>query len=116
MGRYTFVVLTNAVEGQEDEYNDWYNNRHLPDVLACEGFVAAQRFRLTEMDPEQEFPHRYLALYEVETDDLAKANLALTEAANQGAMFISPALNMEDATAKYFTPITERVTAETFGG
>jgi hypothetical protein len=115
MTRHVFVVLTNAVAGQEDEYNDWYNNRHLPDVLACNGFVAAQRFKLTEMDPGQEFSHRYLALYEVETDDLAKTNQALTEAASDGAMFISPALNMDDAVAKYFTPITERVTAETFG-
>lgn len=115
MGRYTFVVLTNAVEGLDEEYNDWYNNRHLPDVLACNGFVAAQRYRLAEMEPQQEFSHRYLALYELETDDLVKANQALTEAANDGAMFISPALNMDDALAKYFTPITERVTAETVG-
>lgn len=113
MAPYTFVVLTNAVEGQEDEYNDWYNNRHLRDVLACDGFVAAQRFRLTDTGPGQEFSHRYLAFYEVDTDDLDKANQALTEAANNGAMFISPALNMDDAVAKYFTPITDRVTAET---
>jgi len=115
MARYTFVVLTNAVKDQDEEFNDWYDNRHLPDVLACNGFVAAQRFRLTEMDPEQEFSHRYLALYEVETDDLVKANQALTEAAANGAMFISPSLNMDDAVAKYFTPLGERVTAETFG-
>lgn len=112
MAPYIFVVLTNAVEGQEDEYNNWYNNHHIPDVLACDGFVAAQRFRLTETEPEQEFTHRYLALYEVETDDLIKANQALAEAANNGAMFISPALNMGDALAKYFNPITERITAE----
>lgn len=114
MPRYIFLVLTNAKDGQEDEYNDWYNNRHLPDVLACDGFVAAQRFRLTETDPQQEFTHQYLAIYEVETDDLAKANQALTEAASNGAMFVSPALNMDDALAKYFTPITERLTAAAF--
>lgn len=111
MARYTFVVLTNAVDGRDQEFNDWYDNRHLPDILATEGFVAAQRFRLAPMDPEQEFPHRYLALYEVETDDLDKTNQALMEAANDGGMFISPALDLPDAVAKYFTPITDRVTA-----
>jgi len=111
MAKYTFVVLTNAVEGQEAEFNDWYDNRHLPEVLAVDGFVAAQRFRLTEMDPGQEFAHRYLALYEVETDDLAKTNQALTEAAGKGDMLISPALNLGDAVARYFTPITDRRTA-----
>lgn len=114
MERYIFVVLTNAVVDEEDAYNDWYNNRHLPDVMACNGFVAAQRFKLTDMEPEQSFSHRYLAIYEVETDDVAKSNEALTEAAQNGAMFISPALNMDDALARYFTPITERVTADSF--
>jgi hypothetical protein len=111
VAHYTFVVLTNAVEGKDEEFNDWYNNRHLPDILATEGFVAAQRFRLAEMNPEQEFPHRYLALYEVETEDLDKTNQALMEAANDGGMFISPALDLGNAVAKYFTPVTERVTA-----
>jgi hypothetical protein len=112
MSRHTFVVLTNAVDGKDEEFNEWYNNRHLPDILATEGFVAAQRFRLTEMEPEQDFAHRYLALYEVETDDLDKTNQAMMEAASNGGMFISPALNLENAVAKYFTPITDRVTAE----
>jgi hypothetical protein len=115
MARHTFVVLTNAVEGKDEEFNDWYNNRHLSDILATKGFVAAQRFRLAEMDPEQDFPHRYLALYEVETDDLDKTNQAMMEAANGGGMFISPALNLGNAVAKYFTPITERVTAGPLG-
>ena len=30
-----------------DEYNRWYRDLHLPDVLACPGFVRAQRFRRT---------------------------------------------------------------------
>ena len=46
MPKYTFMVLTNPVEGQEDIYNDWYNNRHLADVLKVPVFVSAQRFKL----------------------------------------------------------------------
>src|SRR5664280_2187308 len=109
MARHTFVVFTNAVEGQEDEYNDWYNDQHLPDVLNVEGFVAAQRFRLSDTDAGQEFPHRYLALYEVETDDLDKVTLALSEAGDSGVMMISEALDRPGAIAKFFTPITDRV-------
>ena len=106
MARYTFVVLTNSVDGRDDEFNDWYNNRHLPDILATEGFVAAQRFRLAEMNPDQDFPHRYLALYEVETEDLDKTNQAMMEAANNGGMVISTALNLDNAVAKYFASNT----------
>jgi hypothetical protein len=55
MARHTFVVFTNPTEGQEDEYNDWYDNTHLSDVLKVEGFVAAQRFKLADTEPAQEF-------------------------------------------------------------
>jgi hypothetical protein len=112
MTRPTFVVFTNPTEGREDEFNNWYDNTHLSDVLKVEGFVAAQRFKLAETDPPQEFPHRYLALYEVESDDLGYVTQARSEAGNSGAMFISESLDRPEAIAKYFTPITDRRTAD----
>lgn len=60
----------------------------------------------------QDFPHRYLALYEVESDDLGKVAQALSEAGPSGAMFISESLDRTDAIARYFTPITDRRTAD----
>ena len=42
MAKYTFVVLTNAVEGKDDAFDEWYTNTHLGDVLAVPGFVSAQ--------------------------------------------------------------------------
>jgi hypothetical protein len=104
--------MTNAVEGQDDEFNTWYNEVHLPDVVRVEGFVAAQRFRLTETDPAQSFGHRYLSLYELETDDLARSRKALSAVAGTDAMVISPALDRGAASAAYFEPITERVKSE----
>jgi hypothetical protein len=111
MPRYTFVVLTNHVIGREDEFNQWYDERHLPDVLAIDGFVAAQRFRLADTDPPQQYGHRYLALYEVETDDLNKAHRALIEVAGTADMTLSDAFDSSSAAAAYFTPMTDRVTA-----
>jgi len=111
VAHYTLLVLTNPVSGREDEYNDWYNNQHLSDLLAVEGFVAAQRFRLADTDPPQEFGHRYLALYEIETDDLAKTQAALMAAANTDAMVVSEALDLSDPVTLFFSRITERVVA-----
>ena len=37
------LVLSNAVEGKEDEFNDWYSNVHLHDGVKVPGFVAAVR-------------------------------------------------------------------------
>ena len=69
MPRYKLIVLTGPLEGREAEYHDWYQNIHLRQVVAMDGFKSAQRFRLTKSLAEHEtFP--YLAIYDVETDDI----------------------------------------------
>jgi hypothetical protein len=70
MGRYIFAVHSNPVEGREHEFNDWYSNRHLDDLLAVPGVISARRLTLADQQARQvEQPFKYLALYEVETDD-----------------------------------------------
>ena len=44
--KYTFLAFTNPAPGKEDEYNAWYEEHHLKDVINCPGFVSARRFRL----------------------------------------------------------------------
>jgi len=77
---------------------------------ALEGFVAAQRFEVVEGAHEAPPPHRYMALYEIEADDVAHAQKALAAAAESGQMYVSPSLDSGTA-AWYFEPITERRTA-----
>src|SRR5215469_214807 len=48
MAKHTFLVLTNPVQGKEKEYNDWYTNQHIPDVVSVPGIVAAQRYKLAD--------------------------------------------------------------------
>jgi hypothetical protein len=68
MGRYTHVVFSNPAEGRETDYNRWYDETHLPEVLAVPGVVRASRHRIPQTgDTAPE--HRYLALYEIEADD-----------------------------------------------
>jgi hypothetical protein len=57
-------VFGNARPGQQDEFNEWYGNVHLPEVLAMPGVVSAQRFDLLAPGFAQDFPaaHRYLAV------------------------------------------------------
>jgi hypothetical protein len=102
------VVLTNPVEGREDEYNDWYTGRHLEDVLAVEGFQAAQRFEFVPSGLSADAPYRYLAVYEVDEDSREKAEKALLETAGGPGMPISKAMARERATW-WFTSITDRL-------
>ena len=46
MARYQYVVMTNAVEGRDAEFNEWYTNIHLKEVLEVPGFTAATRYRV----------------------------------------------------------------------
>ena len=58
------VVFSNPAEGRDDEFNRWYDETHLPEVLEIEGVVAARRYELGVEDPDA--PHRYLAVYELD--------------------------------------------------
>jgi hypothetical protein len=62
--RGIIVVQTRPVDpSREDEYNDWYSNVHVPEIVATPGFVSARRYRAPGSSD-------YLAIYEIEGDDL----------------------------------------------
>jgi hypothetical protein len=113
MAKYTFIVLTNPVAGKEPEYNDWYNRHHIPDVLNVPGFVCAQRFRLAEAQfgGEVSNAHKYLALYEIETEDLSGTLKELRARGGTAEIVPSDAIDMKNVATFIFTPIAEKVIA-----
>ena len=67
MPRGILVVRSRPVSPErEDEYNAWYSGVHVSELLQVPGFVSARRFRRVG-----EGGGEYLAVYEVEADDLA---------------------------------------------
>jgi len=107
--KHILVVLSNAVEGADDVFNDWYTNTHLPDVIRVKGFSGAQRFRLssTQMDDDGGEPYEYLAVYEVDADDVRVPRDGLRENTdNPQTMYVDPALDRERTVAWFYTPIT----------
>ena len=109
MAKHVLVVLSNPVAGKEEEYNKWYTQQHLDDVLKVPGFVAAQRFKFGT-DTGVPSSLKYLAIYEMETDDIVAATEGLTAARDAGSMYISPAIDLDHVVATVYTPITERMT------
>ncbi len=96
MPKYTLLVLTNAAEGREDDFNDWYTHTHIGDVLKVPGIVGAQRFKLAgaQLGPAPH-PWGYLALYDVETNDLETVMKTLRERIGTPAMVMSDAMRPE---------------------
>ncbi len=109
--KYTFVVLTNPTPGKDAEFNRWYNEQHIPDVLNAAGFVCAQRFKLSDVQngPKVDQTHKYLALYEIETDDLAASLKDLQSRAGTADMIMSDAIDLKGANARIFEPVAEKV-------
>jgi hypothetical protein len=66
MVKGVMVVTTSPAEGREADYNQWYDEEHIPALLSLPGFVSARRFRV---HGEAAGP-TYLAIYELEADDL----------------------------------------------
>lgn len=113
MTRYTLVVLSNATAGKETEFNEWYNKVHISDVLNLPGFVAAQRFKLADAQlGKAERPHRYLALYELDTDDIQGSLTELQKRAGTADLLISDAIDIKGVSTALFTPVAERVLAK----
>ena len=61
-----------ADPSREDEYNDWYDNTHVPEICAVPGFVSARRYMVHHpaAGGQGSPSHSYLAIYEIDADDL----------------------------------------------
>src|SRR4051794_13608549 len=68
MRRFKMLVFSEPFEGRDDEFNEWYTNQHLDDLVALPGFTSAQRFKLHSVSMGTTL-NKYLAIYDVETDD-----------------------------------------------
>ena len=116
--RNLFLVFTNAAEGREAEFNEWYDTTHLPDVLDVPGVVTAQRYAIAPIEtPEVEgvpspLPpaHRYLTVYELERD----ANEVMKDFVERlatGRLDISDSMDMATVGMSVWQPISPKIDA-----
>jgi hypothetical protein len=100
----TLLVYTNPVSGQDAAFNDWYDNTHLPQILALPMVVSAQRFALRPTgvdgreagsltDTSAELPHAYLATYQV-TGDPVVAVKTITDGCVDGSIELHEAFDV----------------------
>lgn len=114
MNEYILIVYSNAAQGQEEEFNRWYNEVHLPDVLALPNYTSARRFKLIdfkldEMAPDPE--HQYVAYYYLKSDDPVGALNDLRDRVLTGKILMSESM-APDFQAVAYRAICENVTAD----
>ncbi len=95
------IVLSHPAEGREAEYNDWYQNFHLAQVVNIRDIKSATRFRLARKLVEGE-AHPYAAIYEIETEDIDAVLDELRAAAGTERLSISGAINTDFTNATVY--------------
>lgn len=82
--RAIYVVTLDVPEEQDEEFNRWLDEEHIPAFLACPGFVDCQRFRAEDIPAlvKSGIARRYLTLYELDSPSalLSDEYLAVTRA------------------------------------
>ena len=116
-----FLVFSNPVAGHEDEYNQWYDQQHAPDVVAVPGFVTAQRFVRNDLPlyrmVDLQVP-KYLVIYKVVTDDLNAVFDEVSRRLKTGETVISPTFDSKTSVSyvyKTFGPELQGVRGEPEG-
>jgi hypothetical protein len=85
MAKYVMVVQSNAVDGRDGDYNDWYDTIHFQDICDLAGVTSGRRFEATPiaMGPAGQ---PYLSIFEIETDDPATLMAEMGKRSADGAM------------------------------
>ena len=81
MARGKALVFTNCREGQEAEFNRWYDDVHAAEVIEKTPITACTRLRLSDAQLEAAGGppgHRYLAIYDFDGDAEAVRDALLT--------------------------------------
>lgn len=121
MADHLLLVFSNARPELEDEFNDWYSNVHIVDLVdKIDGIEAGQRFELAGTYRDAAADYRYLAMYWIPEGKLedAQAGLRWQRAEREEALAAgrTPAVpKLEegfdgDVSALFFTSVTEKYT------
>jgi hypothetical protein len=79
MPRGILYVETRPASPQDAAaYHKWYNETHVQEMLAIDGFVSARRFEPLEGDGP------FIAIYEIDADDFDAVRERLAEATSSG--------------------------------
>lgn len=84
MPRAVLLALSDAVdESNAAEFNRWWSDIHLPEIVELPGFVSGRRFKLSsaQVKPDDRVGagQRFLAVIELDCDDLEGAMKTLAE-------------------------------------
>ena len=101
MAKGILLVESHPSSPERDaEFNEWYETGHGPEVLAPDGFVSARRFR--PVRPGEP----YVAVYDIEADDVTAAAKGVFAAAKSGGFNMSDSMQFDPPPAMRILELT----------
>jgi hypothetical protein len=97
MAKSMFMAWASPVDQASDSaFNTWYEGTHVPQVRAAiPAITAVRRYRVADIPGVGGAPaHRYLAVYEMDTDDVAGAMAALGAASADGRLEMTATMDL----------------------
>jgi hypothetical protein len=110
------IVYSNPLRDRDDEFNEWYDNVHIPQLLAVPGMLSAQRYTLLDSEmyraPGGRAPeHRYAIIYEMEGDVDATMQ-RIQEAVAAGQIEMHDSLDMDSWRLAFWKPCGPKAKAK----
>jgi hypothetical protein len=97
MAKSMFMAWASPVDDASDaEFNAWYDGTHVPQVRAAiPAITAVHRYRVADVPGVgAAATHRYIAVYEMDTDDVAGAMAALGAASTDGRIQMTATMDL----------------------
>jgi hypothetical protein len=111
MAEVLLVVFSNPADGADEEFNRWYTEVHVPDVIKLGGARCGRRYQASGVPllPGIPEPGRYAAVYEVQADSVEQIEAIAARFAGSlttGEADISPSMDLPSVQAAWLFPVT----------
>lgn len=111
MAKFKMIALTTPLPGKEEEFHDWYQTKHLPELVEhIESIKGAQRYQLAAKLMGSD-TNPWLAIYDIEADDAGAFLAAMGETAGSGKLTPPTTQDMGTTYTAVFSEYGERVGA-----
>lgn len=102
---HLFVVQLNVAKSDENRWNRWYNEVHVPEVMSLSNeIISATRYRRISGDVSYE----YMAIYRFASEEALKRFLAEPRLKEMGEEYLHEWGDISDRVRGFWEPIFER--------
>lgn len=104
MKKYMLIVMSNPIQGKDEDYKKWYIEQHIPDCLKIKGFVNGKLLASTEPQHpiQKQIQYKYVAVFNIETNAIDVLINELKNRMNTPFMLFSDTFDFQNFHIQFF--------------